>query len=162
MQHSFPEYFRIDPFDFLGDARAVVNQAPSGLGPSGFHPCRTLVDRRRGPSGISRGGRDPCSGSNHCSARLGGRAVRDLTTTSCTVMMIADAPCVGNPSFVDTTHPLAACRTSSGHESLKTIHRPLRASAADAGGLLLAEVPLQVAQGQTLNSLEARWISCPI
>ena len=38
--HTRARIFAPRPFDFLGDARAVVNQAPSGLGPSGFHPCR--------------------------------------------------------------------------------------------------------------------------
>ena len=41
--HTLSRIFAPRPFDFLGDARAVVNQAPSGLGPSGFHPCRTAL-----------------------------------------------------------------------------------------------------------------------
>lgn len=46
--HTLARIFAPRPFDFLGDARAVVNQAPSGLGPSGFHPCR---ERSFGPCG---------------------------------------------------------------------------------------------------------------
>lgn len=34
--HIIARIFRARPFCFLGDARALVNQAPSGLGPSGF------------------------------------------------------------------------------------------------------------------------------
>ena len=43
--HTRARIFAPRPFDFLGDARAVVNQAPSGLGPSGFHPCRRQEER---------------------------------------------------------------------------------------------------------------------
>ncbi len=40
---GLPEIFWFRPFVFLGDDRALVNQAPSGLGPSGFD--RSLVPR---------------------------------------------------------------------------------------------------------------------
>jgi len=149
-------------------AALLMNQAPSGLGPSGEY--RSLVPRlshSRGQKDRSVGNqprrqrsvqwlesllgsawKTGCPRSNH-------RQLQGHDDRGCALWMVitryADA----------VTHPLAACRTSSGHESLKTIHRPLRASAADAGGLLLTEVPLHVVHGQTLNSLEARWISCP-
>ena len=46
---GLPENFWFRPFVFLGDDRALVNQAPSGLGPSGFDRslaslgCRTAL-----------------------------------------------------------------------------------------------------------------------
>ena len=74
----------------LGDARAVVNQAPSGLGPSGFHPCRTLVNRRRVDRESSEATGQPCSGSV---VPLGSDCSTDKTATQpptvSEVMMVA-------------------------------------------------------------------------
>lgn len=76
----------------LGDARAVVNQAPraSGLGPSGFHPCRTLVNRRRVDRESSEATGQPCSGAV---VPLGSDCSTDKTATQpptvSEVMMVA-------------------------------------------------------------------------
>jgi len=64
-----PFVFWFGPKNILGDDRALVNQAPSGLGPSGFD--RSLVGQScsgsTGSSAVAAGGEDSTQGTSHWS-----------------------------------------------------------------------------------------------